>query len=381
MNTIRISPNEPYSVLRIGEAWRNRPGLATLIMTALVVVLLLAVGGAMARFSAALVVLFGGLATIAYLVGICAAGVQFMDQAATRPVSSISAAFAASPMVVLRSVGLGIVLLLCWLAFYAVEALVLFVCKIPGVGALLYAVAFPALVLINALVFVAFVVAVSLAFPALCEGHSLKTSLSQLWAVVAQRPVEAILNLVVLFICFAFVVGTVSFFIAVGFMNTSMVSVAILKTQVSGDFGSLMGGFSGGGFGGSDGSSGLVAAGIFGASVVFGIAGALFSAMSLLGLSLTYLKVTAGLDVTAARAAMEGAIAKTKEMGQQAAEEAKRRAHDAQVAAQARMEQARASQALRAAPQPSATLSCSACKASVLPDELFCGSCGHRLKQ
>ena len=379
MNTISMSPNEPYSVLRIGEAWRNRPGLATLIVTALVGVFLLAVGGAMARSSATLVVLFGGLAFIAYLIGICAAGVQFMDQAARRPVSSISAAFAASPMVVLRSLGLGVVLLLCWLAFYAVEALVLFVCKIPGVGALLYAVAFPALVLINALVFVAFVVAVSLAFPALCEGHSLKTALSQLWAVVAQRPVEAILNLVVLFICFAFVVGTVSFFIGVGFMNTSMVSLTILKTQVSGDFSSLMGVFSSGGFGGSDGSSGLVIAGIFGASVVFGIACALFSAMYLLGLSLTYLKVTAGLDVNAALAAMDGAIAKTKEKAQQAAEEAKRRAHDAQAAAQGRMEQARTSQAARAAPQPPATLSCPACKAAVLPDEMFCGSCGHKI--
>lgn len=380
MSAINMNPNDPYSLLRMGEAWRNRPGLVTLLLAFPVSVLALALAGTSARASFALAILFGLLSFAIYLIGMCAAGIQFMDQAAGRPVSTTMGALMSSPMVALRSLGLFLILLLGWLIFYAIEAAILFLCKIPGLGPLLYAVAFPILVMTDALVFLGMSVAMMLSFPALCEGHSLKTSLSQLWAIVVQRPVEAILKLVILFVALAFVVLLVSAFIGIGFMNTGLVSMAILGPQMRGDVSSIMGIFMGGGFGQSEGAGGLVMAGLFGGVIVFGIAGALFTAMGLLGLSLTYLKVTGGIDTTAAAAAMDDAIAKTKAKAQQAAEEARRRASEAQAAAQQRMDQARASQAARAQPQAPAALSCPACKAAVLPDELFCGSCGHKLK-
>ena len=378
MSAININPNDPYSLLRIGEAWRNRAGLVTLILTFLLFVLLSGIGASTGI--PAFIAVFGLLALVVYMIGICAAGIQFMDQAAGRPVSTTVGALVASPMVVLRSLGIFAVLLIGWLAFYALEAVILFLCKIPGLGPLLYAAALPVLVLANALVFLGFVVAAALSFPALCEGHSLKTTLSQLWAVAVQRPVEAILNLVLLFIIFVFIVGLVSMFIGVGFLNTGLISAAVLGAQIQSDFSSVLGMFSGGRFSDRSGTSGLVMAGLFGSSVVFGIAGALFAAMALLGVSLTYLKATGGIDVTAAQAAMDGAIAKTKEKAQQAADEARRRAHEAQLAAQQRIEQARASQAARTATPTPVVLACPACKAAVMPDEVFCGSCGHKLK-
>ena len=379
MSVVNQNPNDPYSLLRMGEAWKNRPGLVTLLITFPVSVLVLALAGTSARASFALVLLFGLLSFAIYVIGMSAAGIQFMDQAAGRPVSTTMGALMASPMVGLRSLGLTVVLLLCWLVFYAIEAAALFLCKIPGLGPLLYAVIFPVLVLADALVFLGMSVAMMLSFPALCEGHSLKTALSQLWAVAVQRPVEALLKLIILFIALVFVMALVSAFIGIGFMNTGLVSMAILGPQMRGDMGGIMGMFTGGGFGQSDGG-GLVLAGMFGGAIVFGIAGALFTAMGLLGLSLTYLRVTGGIDTTAATAAMDDAIAKTKAKAQQAADEAKRRASEAQAAAQQRMEQARASQAARTQVQVPAALACPACKASVLPDELFCGSCGHKLK-
>ena len=316
------------------------------------------------------------------MIGICAAGIQFMDQAAGRPVSATVGALMASPMVVLRILGLSAVLLIGGLAYAAVEAVILFLCKIPGIGPLLYAVALPVLVFTDALVILGFVVAASLSFPALCEGHSLKTALSQVWAIATQRPVEAILNLVLLFIMFGIIVGLVSIFIALGALNSGLMSAVILGPAIGGGFSEAFGALSSGSFGGASGAGGLIVAGFFGSLVVFGIAGALFTAMLLLGLSLTYLKVTGGLDVTAAEAAMDGAIAKTKEKAQLAAEEARRRARDAQLAAQQRMDQARANQAARASlpMAPPAALACPACKAAVMPDEVFCGNCGHKLK-
>lgn len=380
MSATNLNPNDPYSLLRMGEAWRNRSGLVTLLVTFPLAVLVLALAGTSARASFALALLFGLLSFAIYMVGICAAGIQFMDQAAGRPVSTTMSALMSSPMVGLRALGLTLILLLCWLVFYALEAAILFLCKIPGLGPLLYAVVLPVLVLTDALVFLGMSVALMLSFPALCEGNSLKTAFSQLWAIVVQRPVEAILNLVMLFVALVFTMLLVYGFIAIGFLNTGIVSMAILGPQIQGDLGSVMGMFRGGGFGQAGGAGGFVMAGVFGGAIVFGIALALFTATLLLGVSLTYLKVTGGIDVTAATAAMDGAIAKTKAKAQQAAEEARRRATEAQVAAQQRMEQARASQAARAQAQAPVGSSCPACSAAVMPDELFCGSCGHKLK-
>ena len=380
MSALNLTPNDPYSLLRMGEAWRNRPGLVTLLVTFPLSVLVLALAATSARASFALAILFGLLSFAIYLVGISAAGIQFMDQAAGRPVSTTVGALMSSPMVGLRSLGLTLILLLCWLIFYAIEAAILFLCKIPGLGPLLYAVAFPVLVLTDALVFLGMSVALMLSFPALCEGHSLKTAFSQLWAIVVQRPVEAILNLVILFVALAFTMMLVSGFIGIGFLNTGIVSMAILGPQMRGDMGDIMGMFMAGGFGQATGAGGLVMAGLFGGTIVFGIALALFTAMGLLGLALTYLKITGGIDVTAATAAMDGAIAKTKAKAQQAAEEARRRASEAQAAAQQRLEHARATQAARAQTQAPVALSCPACSAAILPDEMFCGSCGHKLK-
>jgi hypothetical protein len=380
MNIVNQNPNDPYSLLRMGEAWRNRPGLVTLLMTFLLCVVVLALAGASAKASFALALLFGLLAFAVYLMGMSAAGIQFMDQAAGRPVGPTLGALMSSPMVVLRSLGLLVILLLCWLVFYAVEALVLFLCRMPGLGPLLYAVAFPVLVLANSLVLLGMSVATMLSFPALCEGHSLKTSLAQLWAIVVQRPVEAFLKLLILSIALAVVVSLFSAFIGVGFMSTGLASAAILGPQMRNDMGGIMGMVMGGEFGESQGAGGLVTAGLFGGAIVFAIVGALFTAMGLLGLSLTYLKVTGGIDTTAAAAAMEDAIAKTKAKALQAADEAKRRANEAQAAARQRMEQASANEAARSQTHAPAALACPACKATVSPDELFCGNCGHKLQ-
>lgn len=380
MNPISLDPNDRYTLMRIGEAWRNRGGLVTLILTFLMFVLLSGIGAS--TESRTLFAVFGLIAAVTYLVGICAAGIQFMDQAAGRPVTTTIGALLTSPIVTLRSLGLIVVLLVASLAFAVVEVVVLFVCKIPGLGPLLFAIAFPVLVFANSLVLLGLVVVAALAFPALCEGRSLKATLAQLWAIATQRPVQAILSLMLLFIGLLFVGGLVASLIGVGFVNAAFMSGAILAAPMGDGFSSVPGMLMGGGFGGfgGGGSGGLVMAAAFGSALVFGITGALFAAMALLGLSLTYLKVTSGIDVSAAQAVVDSAIAKTREKAQLAAEEARRRAHEAQLAAQQRLEQTRASQAARAAPPPPAALACPSCHATVLPEEAFCGTCGHKLK-
>jgi hypothetical protein len=383
MTSSIVDATGPYTLLRIGEAWRNRSGLITLVVAFVSSVLVSAVGTILTALGMVSVVLMGLFAFLGWLVllsGLSAAGIQFMEQAAGKPVRGVISALTASPLIVLRSFGLSIVLGLVFLTFVLIASVVLFLCKIPGLGPLLLIIAVPVVTFVGALVFLGIYVAFSLAAPALWEGHSLGASLSQLWAVATQRPVEAFLNLMLLAVVIGILLGVLSGFLFAGFSTTALLSAWILGTGsgsgMPGLYGSLMGlGFSGN-------SSGLIIGGMLGGSVVMAAAGALIAAMVMLGLSLVYLRITTGIDTVAAQAAFDGALAKTREVAQHAAAEARHRAQEAQAAAQQRMDQARAAANAAAptpAPRPGAQ-ACPSCSAFVAPTDVFCGNCGHRLR-
>lgn len=392
---------DPYSLLRVGEAWRNRAGLVTLLATFVGFGVLLALGGASG--SGAIAGLAALVGFVVLLLGMTAAGMQFMEQAAGRPVSGTLAVLAGSPMVLLRSLGLGLIVAVGVLAFVLVAALLLFLCKIPALGPVLYVVVLPALALVAGLGYLATLVVMMLAAPALWEGHSLKASLAQLWGVATQRPMEAFLQLVLLWLISSLVAGVIFGFAMLGFAFVAMLSAAILPggggaigaMGAMGGMGGMMGGFPG--IGAGMGSGGMLIAAGLGSAILFGIVGALVIAVFYLGLSLAYLKLTQGLDLAGAQAAMEAAMEKTREKAQRAAEEARRRAAEAQAAAQQRFNPpaaplaaapvAAAPVAAAAAPMtmppaaaPANALACPACHASVSPDDVFCGHCGHRMK-
>lgn len=381
MNSMALNPTDPYSLLRVGEAWRNRAGLTTLMITFVVVVLLVLLGSR-GGISSSIVMTI--LAVCVSFAGFSAAGVEFMDQAAGRPVTPVLAALIGSPMVLLRTVGLTIGLSVAFLVYLAVVAVVLVVCKVPALGALVYAAALPVLTFLGALVFLGLTVAGLISGAALWEGHSLSTALSQGWAVSTQRPMQAFLSLMLLFVVTALVAMIIAGFVFAGFGVVGVLSAAILGGDMTTGFSGLMGSIGSGGFGnrygGTETGGGLVLAGLVGGAVVVAVVQTIFTALFALGLALTYLKITAGLDIAAAKSAMDLAISKTKERAQQAAAEAKRRAAEAQAAAQQRMEQARADQLARATSAANLELACPACHVAITAEDVFCGSCGHKLR-
>lgn len=377
MNSIELNSTDPYSLLRIGEAWRNRPGLTTLLLTFVVIVLLLVLGASAGTGPFALTAL---LAVLFSFAGFSAAGIQFMDQAAGRPVTPVLAAFLGSPMVLLRSLGLTLVFILAFVGYVAVALVILVLCKIPALGPLLYVVALPVLTFLGSLVFLGLTVAGLISGAALWEGHSLAAALAQGWAAATQRPMHVFLSLVMLFIVTVMVSLVVTGFVYSGFGIAGMLSAKVLGNESSGGLSTIMGSLMGGGLGGNSSGGGLVFAGLLGSAIVFAVMQALYTAIFTLGLTLTYLKLTAGLDVSAARSAMDSAIAKTKEKAQQAAVEAKRRAGEAQAAAQQRLELARTAQASRAAAAASPALACPACHSTTTAEDEFCGGCGHKLR-
>lgn len=408
-----FSPSGPYSLMRIGEAWRNRAGLLTLLCTFVGMAVLFGIG--FATGVRVLVALFMLAGYVLMLLGTVTAGHQFMDQARGRPVTATLPAFTASPMVVLRMLGLLLILGGVLLLWFIVASVLLYLCKIPGIGGLLLIVVLPVLTFSGALLFLGLYVAWSLSAPALFEGHTLKRALSQLWAVATQRPLEAFLHLVLLFLVVGFVAMLVSAFVGMGFFASAGLSASILGGMPFGGMGGPMMD-SMGGYGGPGPSASVIYGGLIGAGIVWAIVGVVFGALMLYGLCLTYLKLTSGLNVEEAEAAFDSALAKTREKAQQAAEEARRRAQEMQEAARQRTEQARkaeppapaqppATSAPVPAPAPApeertvimtppvaepppappvtgnaAQLACPACRSPITADDVFCGSCGHKLK-
>ena len=422
MSNNTLESSEPFSLLRIGEAWRNRPGLTTLLITFVACALLLVLGAKSGSVGVGLLSVL--LTLLLAYAGASAAGGQFMDQAAGRPITPVSVALIGSPLIVLRSLGLTLVIGVGFLALVLVATVLLYLSKVPGLGAILYAFVLPVLTFSFAIFIVVASVVGLIAGAALWEGHPLATALSQGWAVAVQRPSQAFLSLMLLLFAASVVNFMIAGFVFAGFGVNAGLSAAILGREIGGGFGGMMGSMmGGGGYGGprmgggamAGGSSGLAVAALIGGALVVAVSGTLFAAIWLLGASLTYLKLTAGLDVTATEAAMGAAIAKTKEKAHQAAAEAKRRAQEAQAAASQRLEQAREAHAARSAaaeqsaaaaataaaasaasattaasatpatPAPpaapeAAPSSCPACQTPITAQDAFCGSCGHKLR-
>ncbi len=375
MNTSAMNLNDRYSLLRIGEAWRNRPGLTTMLITFVVVALLLALGtnGGVGTFAVA-----AALGVLTVFAGFSAAGIQFMDQAAGRLVTPITAALIGSPMVLLRSLGLALLLGVIFLAYLATAAIVLLVCKVPALGPLIYMIAVPVLTFAGALVILGLTVAGLIAGTALWEGQPIGAALALGWAVATQRPMQGFLSIMMLFIATSLVALVVSAFVFAGFGVVAGLSAAILGSHLSGGLQGFMGSMMAGGLG--SGSAGIMAvAALIGGALVFALVQALFAAMFALGLALTYLKITEGVDTATAKSAINSAIAKTTQKAQFAASEARRVAQEAQANAQKRAEQARNLQAARDEPSAAPALACPKCAAAISAGESFCGGCGFKL--
>jgi len=168
-----------------------------------------------------------------------------------------------------------------------------------------------------------------LSLPAIWQGASIARALAQTLAIVRSRLVEAVLLLVLVgFIAFA--VGLIVFgVLAAGLMPTLGMSLSIV------------------GFGGlgldsiaamSSGGSGHAIAGVIGGALLWAIAASLVGQVYLLGLSIVYLRVTEGLDLTSAeeafRATLDDAKRRTAELGEKA-RQATQRGSDASTGADA----------------------------------------------
>jgi hypothetical protein len=373
------------SLLDSIDAVRNWRAALVLLGTFVAMALVFALGGMLARFS---FLLFGVFVLAAYVVlfyGANAAGMMIMDEArgqrSRAPMTAVMDSLAISHRLILVFLLLGVI----YLAAFLVLALVLFLCKIPVLGPVLYAVVFPVSVVIFGIgMFALPTVVFPLSAPSIWNGASTLQCISQLLAIARKR----LLLVLLLMIAVAFIAGVVAFLIgAILFSGAAVVgllSVPILGGGMGGmGVGGLMGDFMGGpGFGmggGMGGFGGHALGAAIGGGILFAIAFTLPGMVYLRGACTVYLRAIDGLDLAAEQADIDARMAavqaKAREMQAQVRAPSPPPAEPvaAPVAATVVMP------AVAAAGAAAAALACPQCGAGVTPSDAFCGECGHKL--
>jgi hypothetical protein len=275
------------------------------------------VAGLLFAMTGSLGFLAGLLAAVVWVVaigtGINAAGLLQMDHARGISPRSLADALVYGLMCIPKLIVLALAFFAVEVAVFIVIAILLLICKIPFLGPLLFTVVFPLSVVVAGLTIVGLSICLVLSLPAIWQGASISRAVAQTLAIVRGRLVEAVLLLVLIgFLGFA--VGLIVFgVLAAGLMPTLGMSLSIV------------------GFGGlgiesiaamSQGGGGYAIAGVVGGALLWAIAASLVGQVYLLGLSIVYLRVTEGLDLTSAeealRATLDDARRKTAEFGEKA---------------------------------------------------------------
>ncbi|RYF38965.1 MAG: zinc ribbon domain-containing protein [Comamonadaceae bacterium] len=429
------------SLLDSLDSIRNWRAALLLLGTFVAMALVFAVGGMLARFSFALFALFALFAYVVLFYGANAAGMMIMDEARGYPSRPMMAAVMTSLATSHRLILVFLLLGVAYLAGFLVLALVLFVCKIPFLGPVLYAVVFPVSVVIAGIAMFALpTVVFPLSAPSVWNGATTMQCVSQLVAIVRRR----LLLVLLLMIGVTFIAGLVAFLIGAilfsGTAVTALLSVPILGGGMGGmGMGMGMEDMMGGGVMGM--AMGMGAAGghmvgaAIGGGILFAIAFTLPGLVYLRGACTVYLRAIDGLDMAAEQAAVDAKIAaardKARAMQAQAQQAASRPAPApapvhapmgfppaAPAAAPVAPPFAAPAQpvppvqavppvrppvapdplatvgmaAVRplpvatppvaapvAAPPTTAPLMCPSCSAPVAANDMFCGECGHKL--
>lgn len=307
-----------------------------------------------------------GVATI----GLNAAGIWLSDQVWGRPQRSMGQSLLTALLTVHRLLAVLLIEFLLFMAFMLVLALVFFVCKIPGIGPLLYAFAMPIGVIASGVVLFALTyIAGPLVFPAIWNGTPVLRTVVMLLAVARSRMAKAVVMMVLLGLMISLVVFFIWSMLALGALVVTGLSAMTIGTGNLFNLSTLFGIFSSyGGYGGG-GGGGYGYAIAFGSAVIALVAAIPAALIALKGFSIIYREVSEGLALDEGEKNLSGRMADLKSR--------------AQAAHQTALAYTHTSGANHSGPRPPgapSALACPACQAQITPQDLFCGSCGHKLQ-
>jgi hypothetical protein len=300
--------------------------------------------------------LVGGLSSLFIaLVGASATGFILNAQTQQRPMPGIGNAFMTALVTLPRLIGVYLLLMLVLLGLALAVMLLILICKIPGIGALLYAFVFPIGVLVMGVALSSALYVTALTGPAVWNGNTLLQSVGLLIAIAQKRLLAVIVQTLLLGLLIGVVGGIVFGVLFAGISTTSILSIPVLGTDAGG-----MGGFGLGAFmSGSGAGSGHAMAAMFSGGILVAAVSVLPMLVAIAGYCQIFAAVAEGLDT----------------------QHIENKIRDAQDKARASMESARAQVVPQPAiaAMPAAAACCPACKQDVGADDLFCGNCGHKL--
>lgn len=348
----------------------------TFIVLAIALVVLFGVAAWIATKSVGLGAFLGLLAGLVcyaiVLVGGNAAGILLMDEACGRAPRSAMGALLASLFTSHRLVLILLIEFLLFVLYLLLLAIVLLLCKVPGIGPFLYSIVFPlASILTGVVLFSLVYVALPLAAPAVWNGSTVTQTIAMLGLVARQRLIFVVIMEILLALLTALVGGLIAIVLVGGVSTVLGLSAAIIGMDSIGrDFMSLFQGF----FGGRTSGSGYGLALGFGGAVLF-FCGAIPPLLVLMkGSAIMYLNASSGLAIADAEAQMKNAVDGLKAKAQ----DARDRAVAAGAAAGSASPVSSMSPAPVQAPMRVAP-ACPACHAAITAEDVFCGNCGHKL--
>ena len=420
--SIQQQLSQSSGMLAAVDSIRNWRAAALMLGSLVVALLVMTLGSyvtAQVHWSLGLVFLLLGVAVLFY--GANAVGIMLMDEAQGLQSRPIMAALVTSLSIGHRLILLLLLVGVLYLVGLLAIVLLLFICKIPGVGPVLYTFVFPLSVVVSGLaIFALYTVIMPLAAPAIWSGVTTMQALSRLSAIARQRIVPVILSMIVLGIITMVVFGILGGIMLAGTMATSGLSAGIIGFGGM-SFSNPMAMLSGYGV------SGHLVAATLGGAVVWGVALTLPSLVYARGCCQVYLANIQGVDVEGMEQQMRGGLdaakrkaEEIKARGEAIAAQQKQRAAAAAAAADAAAFESAARAAAANAAMPVAPVTpaapfmpaapvapiapvapvtpmtpvapavlptmsvpaaqaCPVCDTPFIAGDVFCGGCGHKL--
>lgn len=168
------------------------------------------------------------IAALIAVFGINAAGIVLMRQALDQPQPGIAEALAGGMASFVKLLLIGLMFIGGWLVFILASVVLLFLCKIPYVGPVLYAVVFPLLVLLSGIAYLGTAFGGGLMAPAIWRGATIRQALRQFWAILCGHLVETVIRFLLLVLLLAVVFGVLGGILVSGVSYTLALSSGVI---------------------------------------------------------------------------------------------------------------------------------------------------------
>ena len=361
-----VEQDPTYSLLRLAEAITCWRAVGVIAGSAVLAVLLVTLGGLLAGVSLALPAIFTLLALVLVFAGVNGAGICLTDLAHGRPFRSLPDYVLAGVFTLPRLLGANILILLAYLGLLLAVALVLVVCKLPGLGAVLLVLAVPVSVLAVATALVGLYVAASLVAPAIWNGERVFHALSIAWTVTRRHPFEVMVKMLGGLLLSGLFAGLLFGILFTASLVVGGLAIPILGSGMSFDVGSMMGG---------SGLAGMAAGMAAGYGLVYALAGSVVLMLPLMVGVLAWAEFSQRVDVATIRDSADAKLVKVKGKVDELKERGQAVGASLGTTVVPTADPRPAPVAAPAAP----ALACPKCGGGVEPGDRFCEHCGHKM--